>query len=82
MITFENVDLFLYDGDTETESGECSKVLGVSTLGAHMENGETWTFEEMNDYEKSLIIESSRIEVEALLLETIGYVKEQLGTNK
>ena len=66
MITFENVDLFLYDGDTETESGECFKVLGVSDLGAQMENGETWPLEEMDDYEKSLLIESSRIEMEAL----------------
>jgi hypothetical protein len=66
MIEFKYTDVVLYDGDTETESGEAHKVLSIDETGAHMDNGETWCYGDLSDYEFGILSKSLEHELQKL----------------
>ena len=71
MIGLEYDDLYLYTGDTETESGEVLQVedLYVSEgkkVFFDMADGETWSSDELNDYEKKLVCETIRAKLDEM----------------
>lgn len=61
-INIEDCRIHLYDGDTETQSGECIGIKNIvitENLGyLEMENGEQWSFGDLDDFERELIIEN------------------------
>lgn len=72
MITLDNYTINLFDGDTENELGEmhCVESIAIDADGEvilNMDDGDTWEFSDLSDYEKSLVIETARAEVNEIL---------------
>lgn len=67
MIEFKYTDVVLFDGDTETESGEAHKVVSIDETGAHMDNGETWWHADLSDYEFGILAESVEQEFQNMI---------------
>lgn len=61
-INIENLNINLYDGDTEMEGGESFQVKSITItkdygLYLNMDNGETWNGADLSNYETELIID-------------------------
>lgn len=60
IINFNDLAINLYDGDTETESGELHQVeridINDDTFSLLMSNGNTWDGADLTPYERDLII--------------------------
>ena len=72
MITLDNYFINLFDGDTEKELCEmhCVESIGIDADGEvvlNMDTGDIWLFSELSDYEKSLVIETAKAEVNEIL---------------
>lgn len=56
----DDIDIFLYDGDTEEELGECFRVIGIgkddNKVVVYVDNAdEVWDIADLNEYEINLI---------------------------
>lgn len=62
ILDFQDLNIGLYDGDTELQSGERHMISSITITEDNgfylvMDNGENWCAEDLAEYERDLIIE-------------------------
>lgn len=70
MIINIDLDIDLYDGDTETESGEMFQVERINitedSFTLYMSNGDTWDGADLTEYDVNLIIDEVSVRMKEI----------------